>query len=148
MAIPDGKPATDFSAMNREWVRAVAAESGGGIPAPENPSNGDVLTYDSTDSAWVAAAPGGGGGSLCVICNEDGELNKNYAEIKAVVLAGQVVSVAYINEEEGWIAFYTVESIGYENSKYYVNTVRPDTTDQYIYTADTETGTLTYHSGE
>ena len=65
MAIPDGKPATDFSAMNREWVRAVAeeaAESGGsGIPAPENPSNGDVLTYSSTDTAWVAAAPAASG---------------------------------------------------------------------------------------
>ena len=62
MAIPDGKPATDFSAMNREWVRAVAAEAaeggGGGIPAPADPSDGDVLTYSSTDSAWVAAAPG------------------------------------------------------------------------------------------
>lgn len=60
MAIPDGKPATDFSAMNREWVRAVAeeaAESGGGIPAPENPSNGDVLTYNSTTQKWEAADP-------------------------------------------------------------------------------------------
>lgn len=65
MAIPDGKPATDFSAMNREWVRAVAEEAaesgGGGIPAPENPSNGDVLTYSSTDTAWVAAAPAASG---------------------------------------------------------------------------------------
>ena len=26
MAVPNGKPATDFSAMNREWVRAVAKE--------------------------------------------------------------------------------------------------------------------------
>lgn len=63
MAIPDGKPATDFSAMNREWVRAVAEEvGGGGIPAPENPSDGDVLTYDSTDGEWKAEAPSGGGG--------------------------------------------------------------------------------------
>ena len=80
MAIPDGKPATDFSAMNREWVRAVAEEAGGGIPAPENPSDGDVLTYSSTDSAWVAAAPGGGGGgdgaiiynSNNIVYNNDG----------------------------------------------------------------------------
>lgn len=84
MAIPDGKPATDFSAMNREWVRAVAEEAGEsalpsvsgsdngkvltvvtgewaaatpaapGIPAPASPSDGDVLTYDGTTSAWVA----------------------------------------------------------------------------------------------
>ena len=60
MAVPDGKPATDFSAMNREWVRGVASETaGGGIPAPENPSDGDVLTYDSTSDTWVAAAPSG-----------------------------------------------------------------------------------------
>ena len=58
MAIPDGKPATDFSAMNREWVRAIIAEAAGGrIIAPEDPSDGDVLTYDSTSDAWVASAP-------------------------------------------------------------------------------------------
>lgn len=58
MAVPDGKPATDFSAMNREWVRGVASEAaGGGIPAPENPNDGDVLTYDSTTHEWKAAAP-------------------------------------------------------------------------------------------
>ena len=60
MAIPNGKPATDFSAMNREYIREVAKEeaaSGGGIPAPQNPSNGDVLTYNSTSAKWEAANP-------------------------------------------------------------------------------------------
>ena len=61
MAVPDGKPATSFNAMDREWVRAVAnEEAGGAIPAPENPSNGDVLTYNSTSGAWEADAPSGG----------------------------------------------------------------------------------------
>lgn len=58
MAIPNGKPATDFSAMNREYIRAVAKEeaaAGGGIPAPASPSNGDVLTYDSTSEKWIGA---------------------------------------------------------------------------------------------
>lgn len=65
MAIPNGKPATDFSDMNKEYIRAVAKEEAAagerGIPAPENPSNGDVLTYDSTEGEWVAAAPSAGG---------------------------------------------------------------------------------------
>ena len=100
MAIPDGKPATDFSAMNREWVRAVAAEAassgGGGIPAPENPSDGDVLTYDSTTSSWVAEAPSGGGGVLCIHLTY-GEstttMDKTYAEILAAYQAGYFVFV-------------------------------------------------------
>ena len=61
MAIPNGKPSTDFSAMNREYIREVAKEEaaagGSGIPAPANPSNGDVLTYNSTSEKWEAASP-------------------------------------------------------------------------------------------
>ena len=123
MAIPDGKPATDFSAMNREWVRAVAKEAGGlpevsgsdngkvmtvvsgeweaatpaasGIPAPADPSDGDVLTYDSTAEEWVAAAPGGGGGdgeilvcSSSIIPDDPDEnliLNKTWTEIASAI---------------------------------------------------------------
>ena len=102
MAIPDGKPATDFSAMNREWVRAVAAEAaeaaGGGIPAPDDPSDGDVLTYDSTTSAWVAEAPSGGGGAT-ILTPVVGEISEGFrsitftqtvAEMKALIEAGPV----------------------------------------------------------
>ena len=61
MAVPDGKPATSFNAMDREWVRAVSKEeAGGAIPAPENPSNGDVLTYNSTSGEWEAEEPSRG----------------------------------------------------------------------------------------
>ena len=37
MAVKDGLPATDFSRMNREWVKAVAGGGGGGgnVPAPD-----------------------------------------------------------------------------------------------------------------
>lgn len=62
MAVKDGLPATDFSRQNREWVKAVAGggSGGGGIPAPANPSDGDVLTYSSADDEWIAVAPSGG----------------------------------------------------------------------------------------
>lgn len=116
MAIPDGKPATDFSAMNREWVRAVAAEAaeggggGGGIPAPENPSDGDVLTYSSTDSAWVAAAPSGGGGSIMIVnaapVGSALVLDKTYNEIKTAMAAGTIVIVSTAFSDEG---YYSLE---------------------------------------
>ena len=65
MAIPDGKPATDFSAMNREWVRAVAAEAAESVGLPEitEADEGKVLTVESGEAAW---ASGGGGGSVPV----------------------------------------------------------------------------------
>lgn len=59
MAVPDGKPATDFNAMNREWVRAVATEiaDGGGTNLPEVSAsdNGDVLTV--VEGVWAKATP-------------------------------------------------------------------------------------------
>lgn len=100
MAIPDGKPATDFSAMNREWVRAVAAEAassggGGGSDLPEVTSddNGDVLTV--VEGAWAKAAPSGA--EKFVITYEFGEgnalvANKTYAQILAAYTAGKEIS--------------------------------------------------------
>ena len=65
MAIPDGKPATDFSAMNREWVRAVAKEAseGGstGLPPVTADDNGKILGV--VNGAWGAMDAGGGGSS-------------------------------------------------------------------------------------
>ena len=65
MAIPDGKPATDFSAMNREWVRAVANEAseGGstGLPPVTAADNGKILGV--VNGAWGAMDAGGGGSS-------------------------------------------------------------------------------------
>lgn len=144
MAIPDGKPATDFSAMNREWVRAVAEEAGdaalpsvttsdngdvltvvsgkwakaaapaSGIPAPASPTDGDVLTYDGTTSAWVAEAPSGGGGVLVCMASlipddpDDNEiLNKTWAEINTAVSSGIPVFVISSYPDETIIANVT-----------------------------------------
>lgn len=60
--VKDGLPSTDFSRMNREYIKAVA----------EN------------------AAGGGGGGSQLFVLNVDGDgvLNKTYAEIKTAFDSG------------------------------------------------------------
>ena len=58
MAIPDGRPATDFNAMNREWVKAIAKEAASGassLPEVSATDNGDVLTVVSGE--WAKAAP-------------------------------------------------------------------------------------------
>ena len=150
MAIPDGKPATDFSAMNREWVRAVAEEAGAdvlpsvsgsnngqvltvvsgewaaanppasGIPAPASPSNGDVLTYDSTGSAWVAAAPGGGGANILFLTEDDdtGELSETYATIESALEAGTIVIIKFI--KENGCVFEPVLEASYNGENYEV----------------------------
>lgn len=105
MAVKDGLPATDFSRMNREYIKAVAEEAaggggggGGGIPAPENPSDGDVLTYSSADDEWVAAAPSGS--EKFVVTYEFGEgdaivADKTYAEILAAYTEGKEISALF-----------------------------------------------------
>lgn len=107
MAIPNGKPATDFSAMNREYIRSVAKEEaaagGSGIPAPANPSNGDVLTYDSTEGAWVADTP-----DLGLIVNmtytaEAATLDKTWKEISDATNAGKPVRFYGTVEQDGII---------------------------------------------
>lgn len=59
MAIPDGRPATDFNAANREWVRDVAKEAVDNaeseLPEVSGSDNGDVLTVVS--GVWAKASP-------------------------------------------------------------------------------------------
>ena len=75
-----------------EWKLKEGSGGGGGIPAPDDPSDGDVLTYDSTAEEWVAAAPGGGGGVLVcsssIIPDDPDEnmiLNKTWEEISSAM---------------------------------------------------------------
>lgn len=123
MAVKDGLPATDFSRQNREWVKAVAGGgSGGGIPAPANPSDGDVLTYSSADDEWVAAAPGGGGGSLGIqitaIPDDPDDnliLDKTWNEIKSAIEDDCFV-YAYFKDESGDLTEWNISYPRYLSS--------------------------------
>ena len=60
MAVKDGLPATDFSRMNREWVKAVAdgGSAGSGLPPVTEADNGKILGV--VNGAWGAMDAGGG----------------------------------------------------------------------------------------
>ena len=86
-----------------EWkLKEGSGGGGGGIPAPANPSDGDVLTYDGTTSAWVAAAPsgGGGGGTIYIAAivydyeHEEAELTLHYGSA-----LGDVVTVEDVKDD-------------------------------------------------
>lgn len=88
-----------------EWKLKEGSGGGGGIPAPASPSDGDVLTYDSDTSAWVAAAPSGGGGVTCISITIDEQNNRmvlgaTYAEIEALMTAGSFFIFKQISEGE------------------------------------------------
>lgn len=61
MAVKDGLPSTDFSRMNREYIKAVAGEGGGpGLPAVTEADNGKILGV--VNGAWGAMdVPSGSG---------------------------------------------------------------------------------------
>ena len=67
MAVKDGLPATDFSRMNREYIKAKIEEAGGGsggggagLPPVTEADNGKILGV--VNGAWGAMDAGGGGG--------------------------------------------------------------------------------------
>ena len=69
IGLPDVTSADNGKTMeveDGEW-KLKEGSGGSGIPAPEDPSDGDVLTYDGTTSSWVAEAPSGGGGGVGMV---------------------------------------------------------------------------------
>lgn len=105
MAVKDGLPATDFSRMNREYIKKVVEEAGGGsggggLPEITADDEGKVLTVESGAAAWATA--GGGGGGVLIITDTEGTLNKTAQEISTAFLAGvQCLIRSTVTDEYG-----------------------------------------------
>lgn len=62
MAVKDGLPSTDFSRMNREYIKEVAEGSAGSVlPEIAAADEGKFLGVVSGEAAWAEAGGGGGG---------------------------------------------------------------------------------------
>lgn len=100
IGLPDVTTADNGKIMeveSGEWKLKEGSGGGGGIPAPENPSDGDVLTYNSADDEWVAAAPTGGGLFITKSWDEITEtetLSVTGQEIVAAMQAGTVILIS------------------------------------------------------
>lgn len=80
------------------------------IPAPASPNDGDVLTYDSNSSAWIAAAPGGGGSSdIYLITLDQYNMPTNaVSDIEDAIDAGKLLVIVK-DESNGDTAFSYAE---------------------------------------
>lgn len=101
MAVKDGLPSTDFSRQNREYIKAVAGESSGGLPEITEADEGKVLTVESGEAAW-ATAGGGGGGSVLLITLNGVTLDKTGQEIADAFTNGTVCIVINQVVEDGF----------------------------------------------
>lgn len=93
MAVKDGLPATDFSRMNREYIKKVAEEAGGGSGGGEEKL---VITYEYGEGDAVVA-------------------DKTYAEILAAYTDGKEIS-AVLFESPGYDYLYLAEVYGDESN--------------------------------
>ena len=126
MAVKDGLPSTDFSRMNREYIKAVAegGSGGGGLPEITEADEGKFLGVVSGEAAWATAGGGGGGGALMIgdtFVDDTIILNKTAAEIAAAATTGPVV---YTWEDSGQVHIEYLTAVFYQ----------PDTPHEYAYT--------------
>ena len=94
---------------DKQWnplTSGIGGGNGGGVANLPleivNPSNDDVLTYDSTNGKWInkAATSGGSGGGNFVVHDNNGTLDKTWKEIHDALGAGYYVIVLFYNESD------------------------------------------------
>ena len=82
-----------FSDLPDTYTIPQSASDLNAIEAPASPSNGDVLTYNSTSGDWEAQAPGGGTADIFWATYN----TTTSAEIEAAYQAGKLCGVKYDN---------------------------------------------------
>lgn len=124
MSVKDGLPSTDFSRMNREWVKAVAgggSGGGGGLPDITPEDEGKVLTVENGEAAWGAGS--GGVHAYEILLNY--ELSDESVRCETVATAAEIVS-AYIVQKRAIIcpemnaySAYIAEATDEQQNEYY-----------------------------
>lgn len=95
------------SAKLNKLEQGVADAGSSFAPDITSPQDGDTLVYNATQQKWVNGA-GAGGGVMILHEDENGVLDKTWAEIKTA-LSTMLVSVYSEYEDDG--AFYTQTDI-------------------------------------
>jgi len=79
----------------------------GGIPAPDSPSNGDVLTYNSTSDEWEAKAPSGGSSLPAYTSADIGKILTVDASYGDAIMEETTVTLAYNETDDNYQAELT-----------------------------------------
>ena len=104
-------------------IHRFASGGGGGIPAPENPSDGDVLTYSSADDEWVAATPSGGLHAYEVLINND--VSDPDVRVETVATAAEIFAASFdqkralICPDMNAYCVYAGEAVDEQQNEYY-----------------------------
>lgn len=121
MAVKDGLPSTDFSRMNREYIKEVAEGSAGSVlPDIAAADEGKFLGVVSGEAAW---AEGGGGVENFVVTytfDEDDEVvaDKTYAQIFAAYTAGNIISARLVDSNVTFLILSSFMDLGQDEYQF------------------------------